>query len=204
METWISEEKPHYIEKLPIGEYTLREETAPDGYLLAEEVVFTVEDTQEIQKADMKDDYTKVRISKQDTTTGEELPGAKLTILDQDGKEVESWTSEDKPHYIDRLPVGEYVLREVTAPDGYEVAEDVKFTIAATGEVQQVVMKDVPKETPETPAQPVTPEASQVSNPPKTGDDSHPFLWMALATLSFAMLAGVWYWRKKEKNQIQK
>ncbi len=75
--------------------------------------------TGEIQKVVMKDDYTKVEISKQDITNSKELPGAKLTIFDKDGKEVESWVSEEKPHYIEKLPAGEYTLREVTAPDGY-------------------------------------------------------------------------------------
>jgi len=65
--------------------------------------------------------------------------------------------SEEKPHYIERLPVGEYTLREVTAPDGYDVAEDVKFTVAETGEIQHVVMKDAPKKQPETPTTPSNP-----------------------------------------------
>ena len=45
--------------------------------------------------------------------------------------------SEEKPYYIEKLPVGEYTLREETAPDGYEVAEDVKFKVEETGEIQR-------------------------------------------------------------------
>lgn len=46
----------HLIERLTAGEtYTLREEMAPYGYLMAEEITFTVEDTEEIQKVEMKD-----------------------------------------------------------------------------------------------------------------------------------------------------
>ena len=101
VESWVTEEKPHYIEKLPVGDYTLREVTAPDGYLKAEDVKFTVKDTGEIQKVVMKDDYTKVEISKQDITNSKEIPGAKLTIFDKDGKEVESWVSEEKPATTD-------------------------------------------------------------------------------------------------------
>ena len=141
VESWISEEEPHYIEKLPAGEYVLHEEKTPDGYVTAEDIPFMVEDTGEIQKVTMKDDVTKVEISKQEIG-GRELPGAELSILDKDGKTVESWISGEKPHYIEMLPVGDYVLREKTAPDDYVTAEDIPFTVKDTGEIQKVVMKD--------------------------------------------------------------
>ena len=38
----------------------------------------------------MEDDVTKVRISKSDITTGDEIPGAKLSIIDEAGKVVET------------------------------------------------------------------------------------------------------------------
>ena len=137
--------------------------------MTAESITFTVEDTAKSQKIEMKDDVTKVEISKTDIS-GKELPGAKLTILDKDGKTVESWTSEEKPHYIEMLPIGEYTLREESAPDGYLVSEDVKFTVKDTGEIQKVVMKDEVK--PEETSTPETP-STQVTDTPKTGDDTH-------------------------------
>ena len=79
-----------------------------------------------------------------DITTNKELPGAELIITNKDGKVVEHWTSTDKPHYIEKLPAGEYTLTEITAPNGYEIAEDIPFTVLPTGEVQRVVMKDAP------------------------------------------------------------
>ena len=81
----------------------------------------------------------------------EELPGAELTITDKDGKEIDRWVSSDKPHYIEKLPAGDYTLTEITAPDGYDIAESIRFTILPTGEVQTVVMKDarIPEETPQ-------------------------------------------------------
>src|SRR5699024_12306723 len=83
----------------------------------------------------------------------EELPGAKLTILDENGEVVESWTSTEEPHYIEMLPIGKYTLHEESAPEGYLVAEDVAFEVKDTGEIQRVVMKDEaePEETSETP-----------------------------------------------------
>ena len=74
----------------------------------------------------MEDDVTKVKISKKDITNKKELPGAKLKILDENGDVVEKWTSGKKPHYIEKLPIGNYTLVEVTAPNGYEKAEKVK------------------------------------------------------------------------------
>ena len=66
----------------------------------------------------MRDDTIKVEISKKDLTTMEELPGAELTITDKDGKEIDRWVSTDKPHYIEKLPAGDYTLTEMKAPDG--------------------------------------------------------------------------------------
>ncbi len=90
-------------------------------------------------------------ISKIDSATGKELPGAKLEIKDKDGKIIESWTSTDKPHTLEKLPAGEYILHEVSAPKGYELAEDIKFTVKDDGEAITVVMKDKPSNSVETP-----------------------------------------------------
>ena len=81
----------------------------------------------------------KVEISKTDITGEKELPGAKLSVIDADGKLVESWTSEaGKTHMIERLPVGKYTLREESAPYGYKVASDVTFEVKETAEIQKV------------------------------------------------------------------
>ena len=142
IDEWVSAKEPHIIKELVAGHTYVLEETLPaDGYVTAESISFTVEDTGEVQKVEMKDDITKVEISKTDIS-GKELSGAKLTILDQEGNEVESWTSGEKPHYIEMLPIGKYTLHEVSAPDGYLVAEDIIFEVKDTGEIQKVVMKD--------------------------------------------------------------
>lgn len=196
VDSWTSGKEAHIIKELVVGQkYTLTETKPADGFVTAESITFTVEDTAEAQKIEMKDDVTKVEISKTDIS-GKELPGAKLTILDKDGKTVESWTSEEKPHYIEMLPIGEYTLREESAPDGYLVAEDVKFTVEDTGEIQKVVMKDEvkPEETP-TPETPST----QVTDTPKTGDDTHMLLWILLAVAGMAgVVSAVWVAKKKK------
>ena len=90
----------------------------------------------------MQDDYTKVEISKKDIVTSEELPGATLQVIDSEGNIIEEWTSTTEPHKINRLPVGEYTLVEKQAPDGYLLAEDIKFTVKENGEIQKVEMFD--------------------------------------------------------------
>ncbi len=143
VDEWVSKEEAHIIKGLIVGKKYKMTETKPaDGYVTAESIEFTVENTKEVQKHQMLDDVTKVEISKKDITDSSEVPGAKLIILDKDGKKVDSWTSTDKPHMVEKLPVGEYTLREEQAPDGYLIAEDVKFTVKDTGKVQKVKMKD--------------------------------------------------------------
>ena len=143
VDEWVSKEEAHIIKGLIVGKKYKMTETKPaDGYVTAESIEFTVENTKEVQKHQMLDDVTKVEISKKDIADSSEVPGAKLIILDKDGKKVESWTSTDKPHMVEKLPVGEYTLREEQSPDGYLIAEDVKFTVKDTGKVQKVKMKD--------------------------------------------------------------
>ena len=91
-----------------------------------------------------KNQPTTVEVTKSDLTTGVELDGAKLTVLDKDGNVVDEWTSvKDEPHVIKRLTVGEeYILREEIAPYGHLKATNVKFKIEDTAEIQKVEMKD--------------------------------------------------------------
>ena len=100
VETWTSGKEPHYIEKLPIGKYTLKEEQAPNGYVVAEEITFEVADTAEIQKVAMKDDTAKGRliIEKTDKDTGAALKDAEFELRDADGKVVETMTTDENGH----------------------------------------------------------------------------------------------------------
>ena len=193
VDEWTSGKEAHVIRELTVGkEYTLVETKPADGYVTAESVKFTIKDTADVQKVEMKDDVTKVKISKQDIA-GKELPGAKLTILDQDGKVVESWTSTEKAHYIEMLPIGKYTLREETAPDGYLVAKDVEFEVKDTGEVQHVTMVDEEK-----PAE-KTPEGGKpVSDSPKTGDNTNLWLWFMLLGIGATGTGALAFMRKKK------
>ena len=145
IDKWVSKKnKTHKIKHLVAGEtYILREETAPDGYVRAQDVKFTVMDDDTIQKVTMKDDYTKVDISKTDITGEKELGGATLAVIDSEGKLVDSWKSiAGKSHRIEYLKVGKYTLVEETAPYGYKIAKEIQFEVKETGAVQKVTMKD--------------------------------------------------------------
>ena len=143
VEEWTSTKEPHIIKELVVGKsYTLTETKPADGYATAESITFTVENTVEIQKQVMEDDVTKVEISKTDITGDNEIEGAKLTITDENGNIVETWTSGKEPHYIEKLPIGKYTLKEEQAPNGYVVSEEITFEVADIAEIQKVAMKD--------------------------------------------------------------
>ena len=174
IDSWTSTDTPHVITKLQPGDYTLHEDLAPLGYASASDVAFTVKDTGKIQKVAMKDEVITVAISKKDATTGEELPGAKLTLRDSKGKVVGKWTSTDTPHMITKLQPGDYTLHEDLAPLGYKKASDVKFTVEDTGKIQKVEMKDE-----------VLPEGSPRFPYDKTGTDM--LYWLLIPAAVFLL-----------------
>lgn len=164
IEKWISTDVPYTIRGLELEkEYTLTEHQAPTGYAIAESITFKLTQNGNDQRNEvfykdetgegqilsnqtvvMQDDIIKVDISKTDIVTGEELPGATLQIYDSESQLVEQWVSTDTPHRIDRLPAGSYTLLELTAPEGYGIAEKVSFEVLPTSEIQTVTMKDAP------------------------------------------------------------
>ena len=137
-----------FLNDLPLGQYYVKEMEAPKGYVLSEEVFYLDASYQGeyVKVVELKaafENYpTKFEISKTDITGEHELDDAVLSIIDKDGHVVETWKSNGMPHYIERIPTGEYTLREETAPYGYKIAADVKFTVEDTKEIQRVSMKD--------------------------------------------------------------
>ena len=142
IDTWTSGEKPHSIKGLTEGhDYILTEITAPDGYVKAESIKFTVSKDKKNEAVVMKD--KQVKISKTDLTGKKELKGAHLEVRDEFNKVVDSWTSTDEPHYVSGLEEGKmYTLIEITAPDGYLKAESIQFTVSTDKKNETVVMKD--------------------------------------------------------------
>lgn len=135
---------------LPLGKYYVKELQAPEGYVSSDEIIefdasYQGQDVKVVKlSATKKNQPTTVEITKADVTTGVELDGASLLILNKKGEVVDSWTSvKDKPHVIKGLKVGEtYNLREQIAPYGYLRTTDITFQISDTAEVQKVRMED--------------------------------------------------------------
>ena len=91
---------------------------------------------------------TKVKISKQDITTKQELPGATLVIKDANCKEVASWVSTTTPKLIKNLKPGKYYLEETQAPDGYILSTEKKeFEVKEDGTVTSIVFYNEKQET---------------------------------------------------------
>ena len=134
-------EETHKIEGLAVGkEYTLKEEIAPEGYVIATEIKFKVEDTSEIQKVTMIDKT--VEVSKEDIS-GKEIEGAKLQVLDKEGNVIDEWISEKEPHKVKGLKENEtYILHEELAVGNYVKATDIEFAVSTDKETQRIVMID--------------------------------------------------------------
>ena len=148
--TWVSTNEPKVFTNLPAGKYTLKETIAPEGYILSEETVtFTVDKNGNVEKPVVMKNYPlgKTTISKQDATTGKELPGATLELKDEKGTVIDKWVSTNEPHLVENLQPGKYTLTETIAPDGYKLSsETVTFTVNKKGKVSEPpVMKNYPQ-----------------------------------------------------------
>ncbi len=169
--TSITDESGEFTFEAPYGDYQVAElETVP-GYVTMKETIAVEVNKTDVDLEDIANSQTVVHFSKVDKETGEELPGAVLELYSPDGSLLDTWETTDIPHVIPGLPVGEgYVLREVSAPDGYEVSEDITFEVTDTTEIQTITMEDEP--TPEEPDEPEKPEEPEEATPeiPQTGE----------------------------------
>ncbi|WP_160644036.1 MULTISPECIES: collagen binding domain-containing protein [unclassified Neglectibacter] len=170
---------------MPYGKYLLVELESLPGYVLLKDAIPVEMDADEVRLSDIINEKGKISITKVDADTGKPLAGAKLQILDKDGKVVEEWASDEKAHVIALLPVGDYVLHEEAAPQGYAKAEDIRFTVKEDTTTLELVMKDKPTGT------------TTTTTVPNTGD----FGWIAvLAALGLSLLGAglaVFFGRKK-------
>ena len=169
--TSITDESGEFTFEAPYGDYQVAELEAAPGYVTMKESIAVEVNKTDVDLEDIANSQTVVHFSKVDKETGEELPGAVLELYAPDGSLLDTWETTDIPHVIPGLPVGEgYVLREVSAPEEYEVSEDVTFEVTDTTEIQTITMEDEP--TPEEPDEPVTPDEPEEPTPeiPQTGE----------------------------------
>ena len=159
VDKWISEAgKIHDFGSKLFAEtnYILRETAAPEGYAFAADIVFRVEKdgtittTAKSTKDEhgnviylLEDDITRVHILKTDENN-KELAGAHFILKDAEGKIVADWISTEKAYVLEgKLNAGaEYTLVEVSAPEGYEVAKEIPFTVNRDGQLLTIVVED--------------------------------------------------------------
>lgn len=132
VDTWTSTKEEHYVSGLEEGKkYTLIEETAPEGYVRADEITFTVTKEKVDQEVNMFD--AQVKVTKTDALTGDAVKGAEFTVFDKDGNIVDKWTTDGTAHAVSGLDAGcEYILKETKTPEGYMTAPD--RTLVVSGE----------------------------------------------------------------------
>lgn len=137
------------LEQLLPGTYCFQEIRTLPGYILdpaVYEVVVEADGTINGEKEEIlnvENDYTKVEFTKHDSVSGKVLEGGRYQITDLSGNVVDEWKGKKTPHLTEKLlPGTEYIFKEIEAPSGYLVAEDVRFTVANTEEIQKVRMED--------------------------------------------------------------
>lgn len=135
-----------------MGKYQFEETKAAPGYMSNNtkyDVIFRQEDYDTkvyYHNKNIENKKTTTEISKIDATTGEEVEGATLQVIDPETNDiVEEWVSTKEAHVIRGLiEEKEYILKEILAPRTHELNEtEVRFTVKK-GETTKVEMKDTP------------------------------------------------------------
>lgn len=188
VEKWISSTEPHVVKGLKAGAtYTLEETIAPDGYALTSSVKFTINDEGKVDEpVIMKNEQITVKFYKKDSETKEMLAGSELVLKDSDGKEIERWISTTEPNVIKGLKAGEtYTLEEVVAPEGYDKAEKVTFTVDSKKTLQEVTMYD----------------SLTVIDVPNTGSYTSMILYISGALILLSGVIGITLYIKRRKSE---
>lgn len=141
IDAWISDGSLHQIQGLQEGQtYILKETQAPDGYVYAQDIVFTVKADGKSQVEVMVDQQ--VFFHKTDSD-GNPLSKAVMCVKTLEGEIVDEWITDGNPHAIFGLTVSKsYIITEISAPQGYVKAVDILFTVEDNNRNQNVTMTD--------------------------------------------------------------
>ena len=146
VEEFTTTTKPHILEDLADGEYTVEEKTAPAGYEKTDEIFeFTISDTNNKAKITIENTAIEklVNILKVDAETGNPLAGATLVVKDSEGNVIEEFVTTEEPHTITDLKDGEYTVEEIAAPEGYKKSDEIyKFTISDESPTALVIFEN--------------------------------------------------------------
>lgn len=204
IESWVSDGTVHVIERIPVGKYILREETAPYGYKIANDVAFEVTETKDIQKVFMKDEAVsgKIIIEKTDEYTGKGIAGVEFEIRDKDGNAIETLVTDKNGHAESKeLPIA--VFKDGNFAEGlkYYVVE----TKAAEGYILDETVREVVLQYDDAAPEVVTYTLNITNKPtepklPQTGDNFNPYLWAGLGLVS--LMAGLFtFFRGKREDE---
>ena len=187
-EVTTGEDGTAYADGLDLGVYEVKEIKAPEGYKL-DDTVYTVEIKYAndktplvISELTVENDrlHVCVKVEKIDSKTGDHLAGAEFglyageDILDKDGKVIVK-----KDELIEALvtgksgiitysldlPYGEFYIKEITAPEGYKLSNEVK-KISKDDFKNQTLTFKIKNSKGKPPVEPPEEE------PPKTGDSN--------------------------------
>ena len=132
---------------LPMGAYAVEEVNSPEGFVLdggAKKVQFQQTDFVTLtyfNELNINNELTKTVFSKV-TADGDNLYGVPMEIVDaKTGEQVYNWITDDNDLEIDGLTTGDYIWREVNAPEGYVLAKPIEFTVK-DGDIQDIEMKN--------------------------------------------------------------
>ena len=204
--SWESDGTVHVIDRIPVGKYILREEIAPYGYRIANDVEFEVTETKEIQKVSMKDELVngKIIIDKTDEYTKKGIAGVEFEIRDKDGNVIEKLVTDKNGHAESgELPIGVF-------KDG-EFVEDIKYyvveTKAAEGYILDETVHEVVLQYDDAAPEVVTYTLNITNKPtepklPQTGDNFNPWLFAGLGLAAMLAGAGAFFWKKKEEDEV--
>ncbi|MFJ8525643.1 SpaA isopeptide-forming pilin-related protein [Bacillus cereus] len=154
------------FENLVPGKYTLEETKAPEGYKAIEvtvevNVVANKVAKREVLNEKMKEEITgQLEITKVDANdTGKILAGAVFEIW-KDGSKIDTLTTNKNGKAISKkLEPGDYILKEVHAPEGYKLSDkETKFKISN----EKVEVKNLE----------ITNEKEQDKGPEKPGEET--------------------------------
>lgn len=144
VDEWTTTTNAYVLKGLATGNYRVEEVSPPTGYVLSSNSIsFTISNTQQ-EKVEITFPNTQrqIVISKVDDE-GTLIAGAKLAIYNSSGQQVQTFISKKMPTVIKDLAVGSYTVRELEAPDGYQLNTTVQsFEITNTSQNIQISMRN--------------------------------------------------------------
>lgn len=199
IDQWTSTEEKHTIQYLTEGkEYIFRETTAPYGYEIAEEIVFVAGDGKTVT---MKDELIKtdVQVNKVDSQSLKAIISKKFKFgifsdeACQNLIKVAYANIKDGTATFEDIPYGTYYVKELEAPLGYQLSNEVKKVVLnentkGVGDVYSFVYLN-------------TLMPAKKTETVQTGDNQNATLYAGLLLGAGVAIAGVSFKKKKDKKK---